>query len=42
MDRKAADHPRKTTVNPRKTTLNPRISGSCYKSFRLNGDDFSP
>ena len=37
---KAADHPRKTTVNRRKTTLNSRISGSCYKSFRLNGDDF--
>ena len=40
MVRKAADDTRKTTVNRRKTTLNRRISGSCYKSFRQNGDVF--
>jgi hypothetical protein len=40
MIRKGADNGCKTTVNPRKTTMNPRISGSCYKSFRLNGAIF--
>ena len=42
MDRKPRDHPRKTTVKPRKTSVNSRIAGPCYKSLRLNGDDFSP
>ena len=37
---KSTAHPRKTTVNRRKTTLNRRISGSCYRSFRLNGTIF--
>jgi hypothetical protein len=40
MVRKATDDRRKTTLNRRKTTLNSRISGSCYKSFRQNGDVF--